>query len=72
LLALYTFYYYTGVRQRTNTIHVTTIDTAIQLKVSQNRIRKLRKILLQRGWIKDILIRDEKGRIQGKLIRGYV
>lgn len=53
-LALYDFYYYTAKRQKTNRPWATVSFCAKGLQWSREKVRKVRKILLELGLIKDI------------------
>ena len=59
LIALYNFYYYTAVWQKTNQPKSTTAYTAKGLKVSATRIRRYKKKLLELSLIEDIQVRSK-------------
>jgi len=69
LIALYTFYYYTAVWQKTNTPYAKTCFVAEGLKVSEKKIRKLRKVLLDLGYIQDIVVKDDKGKMKSRYVK---
>lgn len=72
VIALYTFYYYTAKWQETNQPKVTTLYAAKGLKWGHNRIRKIKKILIELGLIGDVQIRDQKNnKIIGHFIKVY-
>lgn len=63
-LALYNFYYYTAVWQKTDKPRTTTEYTAKGLKVSVDKIRKWKKVLLDIGLIEEH--QETKGNCFGK------
>jgi hypothetical protein len=69
LLALYTFYYYTAKWQKTNQVRATTAYTIKALNWSEDRVRRAKKILIEKELIKDIRKIDEKGRVEGYFIK---
>ena len=69
IIALYTFYYYTAIWQKTNQPHATTNYAAKGLKVSTTRIRRYKAALLKLGLIKDITKRTETNKFAGSFIR---
>lgn len=69
LMGLYMFYYHTAIWQKTNTVRATTTFTAKALKISQSTVAKLRKTLLELGFIQDIVRRDTNGKIVGRYIK---
>ncbi len=68
LIALYTFYYYTSMWQKTKQIKVTTDYTAEKLKWTVNKVRKIKKELKRLNLIEDIIKRDRNNRIKGHFI----
>ena len=56
LIAFYTFYYYTTKRQDTNQPKYTTSYIANSLHWSENKVRKVKKQLIEIGLIDDIQI----------------
>ena len=74
IMALYMFYYYTKVWQEKQypwmkDIKSTTSFAARGLNVSEEKVRKWKKKLVELGLIEDIVSRDENGKIQGHFIR---
>jgi hypothetical protein len=69
VMGLYIFYYYTAIWQKTNTIKATTSYAAKALRCSENKIRKIRRILLEIDWIEDIVRRDANGQSIGRFIK---
>lgn len=59
LLALYNFYYYTAVWQKTNQPRATTAYVAEGLKVSIPRVRRYKAALLDLGLIEDVVVRSK-------------
>lgn len=60
LIALYNFYYYTAVWQETNQPKSTTAYAAKGLGISEGRIRRYKKQLIDLGFIEDIVMKDKK------------
>ncbi len=69
LIALYNFYYYTAVWQKTNQPKSTTAYTAKGLKISVDRVRRYKKKLLELGLIEDVVIKSED---TGKVLGHYI
>ena len=59
LLALYNFYYYTAVWQKTNQPKATTSYVAKGLKITEVRVRRYKKGLIKVGLIEDVRIRNK-------------
>lgn len=69
LIALYNFYYYTAVWQKTNQPKAVTSYAAKGLKISSERIRRYKKTLIKLGLIKNKVTKNDKGRIIGHYIK---
>lgn len=69
LIALYSFYYYTAKWQQTNQPKCTTAYVAKGLHWSENKVRSVKKQLLEFGLIEDIQQRDESQKIIGHYIK---
>ena len=74
IMALYMCHYYTKVWQEKQypwmkDIKSTTSFAARGLNVSEEKVRKWKKKLVELGLIEDIVSRDENGKIQGHFIR---
>lgn len=67
-LGLYLFYYYTGIWQKTNSVKATVSYAAEGTGFSAEKIRKIKKALIQCGLIQDIIQKDKKGVITGHFI----
>ena len=63
LISLYTFYYYTAKWQKTNSIKCTTGYAAKGMHCGQDKIRKTKAKLIEYGLIKDVIRKNEKGKI---------
>ena len=59
LISLYLFYYYTAKWQRTDQARATTAYTANGMNWTEERVRKIKKILIYLGLIEDISQRDD-------------
>ncbi len=59
LIALYNFYYYTAVWQKTNQPKATTSYAAYGLKISKTRIRRYKAKLMALGLIEEVVERSE-------------
>lgn len=68
-LALYTFYYYTAKWQKTNLPKCTTGYAAKGLHWTEEKVQKIKKILVRLGLIEDITARNESNRITGHYIK---
>ena len=68
-LGLYTFYYYTSVWQETPIAKATVGYTAKGLGISEVRIRRIKKVLVNCGLIEDVTRRDALNKIVGHYIR---
>ena len=64
-IALYSFYYYTAKWQNTNRIKAVTSYAASGLRWSQGKVRKIKKILVELGLVRDVKIKGENNSIQG-------
>ena len=69
LIALYTFYYYTAKWQGTNQPKCTTSYVANGLHWSENKVRKVKKQLIEFGLIEDIQVRDLFNKITGHYVK---
>ena len=69
LIGLYTFYYYTAKWQNTNQIRCTTSYAANGLHMGEQKIRTLKKQLVDLGLIEDIAVRGNTNKIEGHYIR---
>lgn len=69
LIALYTFYYYTAKWQMTNELKATTTYTADGLKWGKDKVRKVKKQLVEYGLIEDVQQRDASSKIIGHYIK---
>lgn len=69
LMALYTFYYYTAKWQGTNQPKCTTAYVANGLHWSENKVRKMKKQLIEFGLIEDVRVTDEFNKIVGHYIK---
>lgn len=69
LIGLYTFYYYTAKWQRTNQIRCTTSYAANGLHMGEQKIRGLKKQLIELGLIEDVAVRNDMNQIEGHYIR---
>ena len=67
-LALYTFYTYTAKWQKTNNIKATTAYTANGMNWTEERVRKIKKILIDKGLISDFVRYGEDNKIMGHYI----
>ena len=70
-LSLYAFYYYTAKWQKTNQVKATTNYAAKGLKCSADRIRRIKKRLIEYGLIKDVQQRDKNNKVVGHYIQIY-
>ena len=68
LIALYVFYYYTAKWQKTNQPKCTTSYVATGLKWSEPKVRKVKKVLVDMGFIEDITATMD-GKITGHYIK---
>lgn len=68
VISLYCFYYYTAKWQATNQPKATTSYVAKGLKWSEDRVRRIKKILNEIRLIEDLTSRDESGKINGHYI----
>lgn len=69
LIALYTFYYYTAKWQNANQLKATTTYTADGLKWGKDKVRKVKKQLVEYGLIEDVQQRDGSSKIIGHYIK---
>ena len=69
LIALYTFYYYTAKWQGTNQPKCTTSYVANGIHWSENKVRKVKKQLIEFGLIEDIQVRDKFNKITGHYVK---
>jgi uncharacterized phage protein (TIGR02220 family) len=69
LIALYTFYYYTAKWQKTNQIKSTTEYTAKGINWCVDKVRKIKKLLIDFGLIEDLSVKNEKGQVTGHYIK---
>ncbi|MFA5297257.1 MAG: hypothetical protein WC389_03515 [Lutibacter sp.] len=69
LIGLYTFYYYTAKWQKTNLPKCTTGYVAKGLKWSEDKVRKIKKGLIDLGFITDFTRKNEQGKILGHYIK---
>lgn len=69
LIGLYTFYYYTAKWQKTNQIRCTTSYAANGLHMGEQKIRTLKKQLIELGLIEDVAVRNNLNQIEGHYIR---
>ena len=69
LISLYMFYYYTAKWQKTNQPKATTSYAAKGLKWSKDKIRRIKKKLIDLHLIEDIKSRDENNKITGWYIK---
>ena len=69
LMALYTFYYYTAKWQGTNKPKCSTAYVANGLHWSENKVRKMKKQLIEFGLIGDVRTMDESNKIVGHYIK---
>ena len=69
LMSLYTFYYYTSKWQETNVIKCTTNYVSKGLKISENKVRSLKKTLIQLGLIEDVKKRNKESKFEGHYIK---
>lgn len=69
VIALYTFYYYTAKWQKTNQPKSTTGYTAKGLNITEERVVKAKKALIDLGLIENIRNVDEKGKVTGWYIK---
>jgi len=70
LVSLYTFYYYTAKWQETNQPKCTTKYAAVGLRCGEEKIRRVKKQLIELGLIDNIVAKDkETGKVIGHYIR---
>ena len=69
LIALYCFYYYTAKWQGTNQPKATTTYTANGLHWGEDRVRKMKKILILLKLIEEIVTRGEGNKVTGHFIK---
>lgn len=69
LIGVYMFIYYTAKWQGTNQPKCTTGYIATGCKISEAKVRKIKKQLADMGLIEDVQARDESNRITGHFIR---
>jgi len=69
LMGLYVFYYYTAVWQKTNQPKATTGYTAEGLHIPKNRVRRLKKQLIELGLVEDIMTKDKNNKVTGHFVK---
>lgn len=68
MMSLYLFYSYKKLQQTEPQISCSTEQSAYELKTTLSKIRQYKKELMRIGIIKNIIIRDEKKRVQKHVI----
>lgn len=69
VLGLYSFYYYTAKRQKTNQVKASVGYCAVGIWISEDRIRKARKTLMDMWLIEDVKIKWEWWWIEWRYVR---
>ena len=68
-IALYVFYRYSSMCQNSNPIKCSTADAADKLKWSETKVRRIKKILIDLAFIRDVQTKRENGEISGHFIK---
>jgi len=69
LVAVYSFYYYTAIWQKTNQPKATIAYVSKGLQLSVGKVRESKKQLIKMGLIEDVVSKDESNKITGHFMR---